>query len=430
MQKLISSFKNISWDKRLVLIDQFLVSGSNFLLGILLVRSIGLEQYGVFTLLWMVILFALGINHAFITKPMLSLAPKMKQVEKENYLQSILWLQIILSSFLSLLGNIICYISTFFPFPIPNIEFGFILSFILFFQLFHDYFRKRCFIEDRLYLVLITDGILYLGQLLFIVAFWFRGGLNLNQILVTILVVNATAVIIVGIGFKTNLVLNRNFFESWKKQFHYSKWLLGTALLQWFSGNYFVIIAATILGPIAVGALRMAQNVMGFFHILFLSMENIVPIKAAKLFQFNGWLAMSQYLKNTTIKMGMIFLILLALLAGSAPWIIELLYGSEYLDYSYIIIVYCGLYVLVFLSLPLQFALRSVELTYPLFIAYILATIFSFICAHYFLLQWQMAGLLLGLFISQLITALTYTYYCWRYNQSYYSSKKYAKNSL
>jgi len=384
----------------------------------------------VFALLWMVILFALGINQALISKPMLSLAPKMELSAKEQYLQNILWLQAGLSTLLFLVGILVWWGIGLLKLSIPHSEFGPLLSGILFFQLFHDYFRKRCFIQDRLFLVFSMDAILYLGQLILISFFWYQGQLSLNLVLLSILAVNIAGVTLIGFGLKLRMSIHSDFLESWKKQFHYSKWLVGTAVLSWFSGNYFIIIGAAVLGPIAVGALRMAQNIMGFFHILFLSMENIVPIEAANQLQNNGWFTMSQYLKSMTIKIGAFFLILLVIVASFSPWIIELIYGSEYLDYSYIIVAYCGLYILVYLSLPLQFALRSIELTYPLFVAYIITTIFSFLSAHFFLAQWGMEGLLAGLIITQFITVLTFAFYCWRYNQRQYSSKESENNKI
>ena len=94
----------ISWNKLLLIADQVMVSGSNFLLGILLVRSLGLESYGIFAVLWMVILFGLSINHAFITKPILSIVPKMESTKGRMYLQNVQCLQGVLSFLFFLIG--------------------------------------------------------------------------------------------------------------------------------------------------------------------------------------------------------------------------------------------------------------------------------------------------------------------------------------
>ena len=88
--KILSKISNVlPLSKGLIFLDQAMVSGSNFLLGIFLIRYLGLAEYGIFTLLWMIVLFALGINQAFIIKPLLSIAPKLKGLKQEQYLARI-----------------------------------------------------------------------------------------------------------------------------------------------------------------------------------------------------------------------------------------------------------------------------------------------------------------------------------------------------
>ncbi len=403
--------------KGILFADQIMVSGTSFLLGILLVRALGLENYGVFALLWMVVLFALGINQALITKPMLSLAPKMNPIESKLYLNNMLLLQIGLSFIIAFVGILLWLLPTIVSFADSYLTFIPILSGLLFFQMAHDYYRKRCFIEDKINLAFMIDAALCLGQLILIAIYWLQNQLTLELTLTLILAANIVSVLIAAFSFNIDINSVASIKADVKKQFVFSKWLLGTAILQWFSGNYFIIIGASIIGPVAVGALRMVQNIMGFFHIIFLSLENIAPIEAARQLSVGGWNAMVDYLKKMTFKIGIAFLALLVIISVGAPWIIELLYGEAYSSYSYVVLAYCGLYVFVFLSIPLQFALRTIEMTYPLFIGYISATLFSFLAANFFLENWGMNGLLAGLIITQLITFSTYAFYCWRKNR-------------
>ncbi len=414
MKSISLKIKALPWEKIFLLLDQMLVSGSNFILGILLVRALGLESYGVFAILWMLVLFALGINQAVITKPMLSIAPKLEKTEAAQYMMHVQWLQGSLAAFIFIVAMTIWLMSDSLGLVIPYLDFAPILAGILFFQLHHDYFRKRCFIEGQVLRAFCIDIILYLGQVILIGGLWFQNQLNLSFVLYSILIASGLSVLVACWQTGIQLTNKTDLMETWKRQFEYSKWLLGTAILQWFSGNYFIIIGATIIGPVAVGALRMVQNVMGFFHILFLLMENIVPIEAARQHVSGGWKALINYMKNVTLKIGIIFLVLLIGVAIFSPWVIKMLYGPEYLDFSYIVVVYCALYILVFSSLPLQFILRTIELTYPLFIAYLAATAFSLITANFFLQTWGMSGLLAGLILTQLITVSVYIFFIWR----------------
>ncbi len=65
----------ISW----AILDQGMVSAVNFLTGILLARHLGVEEFGRFTLVWMLVLFMSSFQLALIVSPMLSIGPKRRQ---------------------------------------------------------------------------------------------------------------------------------------------------------------------------------------------------------------------------------------------------------------------------------------------------------------------------------------------------------------
>jgi len=393
--------------KGLVFFDQAMVSGSNFILGIILVRFIGIESYGVFALLWMGVLFALGINQAFITKPLMSIAPKLEGQEQGQYFQDLHIIQIFVSVLFFIFGITIYGFSNLFwedhiTILIP------LTSGIVLCQLLHDFYRKTNFVKDNIWLVVLLDGILYIGQLVGIMSLIFINKIGLEEVLMVILVVSILSVSISGIVLGIQKSKIKNLFEILFRHFHFSKWLLGTSILQWLSGNYFIIVGASILGTSAVGAVRMVQNIMGLCHVLFLAMENIVPIEAARQYHLDGEDALTKYLVQITWKLGFGFCILLLGLTFFSPQILSMLYGAEAVEHTYIVLAYVGLYVLVFLGHPFRFFMRTIEQTRPIFIAYILGTVFSLCFANVLLQSFEMYGLLFGLIATQAIALISY----------------------
>ena len=71
--------------KVLALSDQVLVSGTNFTVGILITRTIGIEDYGRFTLYWMIFLFLHGLCNSFIGLPAQIISNQMP--DKSIYLE-------------------------------------------------------------------------------------------------------------------------------------------------------------------------------------------------------------------------------------------------------------------------------------------------------------------------------------------------------
>ncbi len=62
-----------------------MVSGVNFLTGILLARYLGLKEFGVFTLVWMAVLFVNSLQFAVISAPMMSIGSKQTVDEAPAY---------------------------------------------------------------------------------------------------------------------------------------------------------------------------------------------------------------------------------------------------------------------------------------------------------------------------------------------------------
>ena len=76
-----------------------MVSGVNFLTAILLARYLGIEEFGRFTLAWMVVLFIINIQYAMIIAPMMSTGPKQSAAERPAYHGAVVAQQIVVSVF-------------------------------------------------------------------------------------------------------------------------------------------------------------------------------------------------------------------------------------------------------------------------------------------------------------------------------------------
>ena len=394
-----------------VFLDQALVSGGNFLLGILLTRFLGLEAYGVYSLLWMIALIGLSINQAFITKPLLSFGPKYLGDTRTQYLNSLHLIQWGLALGAGLLGFLVLYFGSLFGISLPDPQLMLLVPLVLITYLVYDFYRKQFFVKNQLRSPLIVDGILYGLQISGLLLLLYMDNLSVTTCFTIVLLSQATVVfgmLYIFLGKGTNWAHVKRTLE---KHYEFSKWLLGTAVLQWFSGNFFIIAAAAVLGAFAVGLVRMVQNIMGLTHILFLAMENIVPVRAAQKFKLTGVKGLQHYLIQNTRQAGLLVLALLLLIAGTAPWLLKFFYGAQHMEHSWVVVAFSGIYIFVFLALPLKFALRTIEFTKPIFVAYLFTTGFSLLAAYPFLEWWGINGLLLGLLLSNVLNLMVYSYF-------------------
>ena len=68
--------------------DQILVSASNFLTGIILVRGLGLVAFGKFTIAYVILLLANSIQLSFISSPMITLGSLCATDDERRRLRS------------------------------------------------------------------------------------------------------------------------------------------------------------------------------------------------------------------------------------------------------------------------------------------------------------------------------------------------------
>lgn len=402
--------------KYLPYIDQAIVSGSNFLLGIILVRLLGLEQYGVFMVGWMAVLFLLSLHQSFFTKPMLTFSAEAEGEELQKYLSNLWIIQWMMGW--GVLAPIALIAAVFNPFEVPLDIFPmFVMSF---FYMIQDFGRKYFFINKN-YLGAVWSDIKVYGSIFCNLLIFNHLGVLSLQTLVMIM----TTGYILGLTsksfwklcfqFKTNEII-----PTIKRHYHFSIWLLGTSVMQWFSSNFFIVAAAGVLGASAVGILRIGQNIIGLTHVLFLGMENVIPTEASRQFLKNGKAGLVTYIKSVSLKAGIVVALILGTMSLAAPQLLTLFYGPEYADQSFVVVWYCLLYVFVFFGYPARFLLRTLHETRPIFIAYVITAVICSVTAYPIVQFFGIIGCLVGLLFTQIITLLVYFFFL---NQKFSASE-------
>ncbi len=401
----MKTFLNNKKKSILAIGDQLIVSGTNFLSSLLMTRFIGLETYGSFVMFWMIFLFLQGIMNAYIGLPMQVLSSKRSN--KENYLQANLRL-----ANYTVFG--ICLL-LYLGFYIYNVSwqettFGygfwlFPLLITLFFK--HEINRKYFYAQEQIVKVLLIDSCTYLLQIPVLLFCCINYSIGLNEVVLSLMM---TVLIGNVVGFLIKEKQSENqpeqlpILENWL----YARYLISTALLQWFSGNFLLISAGGILGLSALGIVRILQNIMGVLHVLFLSLENVVPTKAAYLLHKHSWKHMITYLKKVTLVTGVFYAGLLLLLFVFGRFILSFLYGTEYAKYDYLLYQFIVVYLFVFIGTQAQIIIKTIGVNRGIFIAYLFSFIVAFISAIPLIETFGISGVIVGFGLLQITTITVY----------------------
>jgi O-antigen/teichoic acid export membrane protein len=369
----------------------------------MLARFMGLREFGVFALAWMSVLFVNSLQNALIVAPMMSIGPKQESKDRPQYFGAVVFQELVLVFF--------CFILVFIALSIAGNYFHqanlhlltLPLAFSAFAYQMQDFVRRYFFATRQGKRALADDAISYLTQLPILLGLYKAGHLNSANALWAMA---GTSILGLAIGWfwMEPLEFDRQWIKAiTQRHWRISRWLSASALLQWTSGNLFIIAAPVFYGAAAAGVLKASQNLMGVTHIWFQGLDNIVPAETARHLHEGGVHSMLAYTKSILFKWGGLTLLFAAIIAAAPGFWLRLIYGPEMVQYGYILRLYALLYVIVFIGGPLRAALQALEFTVPIFWSYLAMTIFAF-CFAIPLAKWLgLSGSLFGLLGAQLL---------------------------
>ena len=422
LKNVLQKFNNIlkisnNKDYPLALCDQILVSGSNFFLGIVILRFLGAETFGLFSFLWLLVLLFNSLQLALIINPLLSISPKYTGENKLIYLSSSIILQLILSFiFVIFIYIFLKFLNNYFSdYDVSGLELNIVL--LVFFQQ-NQNFLKRLYFSTSQYLkafyqTIITIITLYITLTIFIIFNY----LNLSNLLFSILIANFIGCIY---GFQFSIVNKINFKnlittsqENWK----ISKWLTLTSLTQWFGQNLWQINGALYLGPYMFGVYRACFNIANVMSTIFQSFDNYIPLQVTKIFKEKGRKFMDIYLKKfTLLTLSISFGLFLSILIFS-KYILLITYGINFREFYYILNLVTFTALIASLQSPFIYRMRTIGNTKPIFYSYLITLICSILFSKLIISTWGIFGLVYGVMITWLII-IVYMFYNFKISSS------------
>lgn len=320
------------------LADQALVSGCNFLTGILLARFLGLEAFGAYVIAQIYLLYANTFQASLVVSPMMAAVPAEHDRQKQKAMvsgflgyavlvmlatvagvQALAWALGHLSSKIAIDGLAA---------PLALAMAGFQLQ---------DWMRRALYVDLNNRLVLTGDAIAYGGLLALLMAWGVFGELTAHGALWMMAgSFSASAFFIMTatrlrpcpkmtrhlIGIHANA--SRNYFFTWQ--------------LQWLGSQGIILMGSALVGQHAAGAIRAAQNLLGPVNVLFQWLDNVLPVRTTLRLRDHGKGALITYLERLTW-LGLpalgIFVLLLALFDQA---LMASIYGEEYRPFAFLIV--------------------------------------------------------------------------------------------
>ncbi len=386
-------------EKYWVLADQVVVSASAFITNLLLARALGLTEYGRFSIMVMVQLLLLSVVMAFSSQIYQVVYSSLDEKKRSLITSGMLGQQLAIFAGVLIMIPILYVVSL-----IAKLEWLSANKLVVYtaivaiaFYLLQDFIRRVFISQTKGRYAFIIDLFTNLLQIIALLVLWYLHELT-----------PVKAWFIIGFSFLpsiiTGIFLLRPFnFTSealrftWGVQKNKAGWLVGSSLLQWGSGYFFVVAAGWFVGVAALGALRLTQYLFGLLNLLFQAIENyVVPKATIFASQQSFWW---QLLKKCLLLI-IPFLLMFSLFAKQ---ILQLAGGMAYGHYAYVVYGLSFVYLLMAVGYPVRIAIRSLHLNREYFTAYILSLILNICIAPWLLKNMALYGVLTGLVLNQMV---------------------------
>ena len=383
------------------LADQAMVSGTNFLVNILLARALGPEEFGIFTLAWFVVLFVASLQFALVSAPMMSIAPRLSDHRAARYFGSVFAQQVI---FASASGIVVLLAALLAGYLFPDGKIDVIavpLALATAAYQLRDFARRYLFACSRFLAALLFDTTTYGIQLGLLGWLAFRGRLEVSDPLWIVLL---SAVIgLLGIAGQIGMISleRRHFLVVLRRHWHFSRWLGASAILQVISSQMFLVASGFLLGTATVGALRASQNLMGLAQILFFGLQNVIPIRAGNHYRHSGISGLLRYIKRMSGAMVLATGAIVVTFAAVPEFWLVTIFGEQFSGNSSLVRWYAATYLVVALSFPISGGLWALEWTRPIFVCYAAATIVGTVTAYPFIAYFGADGAAAGILLSE-----------------------------
>jgi len=392
----------------LAVLDQGLISGSNFMVAILLARWLIPEQYGAYALAFSIFLFVSGFHNALLLEPMSVFGRASYDKQLPAYFGKMVRLHFLVAAFLTLLLG--AGIALFYHLTTNRVITAALLGCCISIPLILLFWlcRRGAYLQLSSHLAAVGASVycvLLIGFLFLIKTLHWLS--TFTAFLIQSLAAGATGVLL--------LVFLRPKFGSAsgpassaiaRQHWRYGRWVVATAFVCWLSGNAYYLIVGAFLRMEDVAALRALQNfALPLMQFLTAVSLLVLPWAAARLVSEP---------ENFQRRIHQVTLLLVgaACLYLGSVWafgdrLIGMLYGGKYTEFGYLLIFIAAPVVLTAASQGNTIALQAMQLPSDIFLAYAIAGVATVVPGIPLTRHWGLRGVAAGLVVSSAAYSLT-----------------------
>ena len=366
----------------LAVMDFGLISGSNFLLGVLLARWMSPDEYGAYALSFSLFILVSFLYQALLLEPLSVFSGSTYRDNIRGYLKATVWIHWGISFVVcAVLGLVVVGAKLFGHTPIfPIALSGMIIATP--FILIHGLGRRGFYLKispgpaafgSSFYFVLVTAGVFFIyhkGWLSAFTAFLVMGFASLVSGLVMLYQLNAALDPATG---------QPSFRETWKKHWEYGRWALGACVVGWVPNYVYVPVVSSFSGLAAAGELRALMNLAAPVLQTYAALSMLFLPLAARIQDQGGKEAAEKLMRRLAALFVTGSLVYWAILLPMRIPVFHFLYNGKYIEASYLVPFFALETTIWSASLGPAILLRAMEAPRALFVANLAASVVAIV---------------------------------------------------
>jgi O-antigen/teichoic acid export membrane protein len=314
----------------LAMLDQILVSAANFLLLVAVARSVATAETGRYVLALRAVDFITEIQNVFLWAPYTLFAPEREGNNRRTYAGSVLIHQLAAClATVTLMGAF-----AWGAFCLHADSAGLIaLCAMAASPGIHarEFTRRICFANLDLWTAFSMDGSVLVLQTIGIATLYSTHRLSAwSVLLVTSVSCGLGALACLASLRNRFAVLRADIMPSFKENFSYGRWLLGSDLALLISNQLYPWFLSFFSGPASVALFAASQALTNFARMFLIGAQNVLLPSSARAFASRNWTDLCDMVKRSTVVLGSgagLFSLLCLVAGGPA---LRLIYGRTF----------------------------------------------------------------------------------------------------
>lgn len=390
----------------LTVLDQAIVSISNFLTGVLVARAVAAEDFGVYSLLFIALGMLGGVQNALITGPLKVIGVRAQGVHAAEYFAAQLYLQLLLSAVLALGAALVFLLST-------SVDVETVLAFavcLLLFQL-QELARITNLTKFSLGNLLLLDSFTHGFRLGLLVLLSIQGMLTSTSVFWAIALSCAIGTTMYGrrqyVSSSPALPLNKVAAENWG----YGRWVLLETIAYTASTQAYFYFTALWVDARTAGALNAVVSLLNIVNVLQVGLMSFaIPKARQKLIEYGYDVWKRWLLRVGFVVTGLTALMVLVVAIFAEP-LLSSLYTPFFAGYAFLVPILAFSYILTALNTTLSAVFLTARLPQVGLVGKAISAALTLSFAYPIIQLWGVKGAAFGLLATSAVWLIVYLFY-------------------